>query len=263
MSLSKLDQIRELGNLITNNFDWDCFVGFNSDLKTDSGFSSRSDNMIVSSFREKAFAKFCNLDLKRIDKNGKDYELLVPSDLLHILPSKNHLYRFTLEYKSQEKVHRKRAPSSDVYKERNIIQKDDTYPIKIKNMMGSDDNKKTDIKTFVEKCKETKTCDFYIINQTNVKDFRIAILDEEYVRSRMYAYGDGAYADFEREHIHFLDLPVITPIQLNDYFFSEENSTKINLNLTMSEILEQSLNARFDLYSKVHKERKTIMNYFN
>ena len=231
--------IEKLAKLITENCDWDAFAGLCMDLINDPGFKSRSDNMIVSSIREKSFSHFCDIPLIYVDKNGRDYELFGDG----------------CEYKSQQKIFRDRKPN-DKYGElleKGIFQKDDTFPIKMRNLMGS---KKTDIESFLKQSKETKTCDFYIIHQASFPKFRIGLVEESEARKRFYAKGDGVYSDIPKDCIYFLDLPPIVPISINDYKFDEDFYTKIKLNDLFSTSLEALAQAKFDIYRKISSYKK-------
>jgi hypothetical protein len=233
--------LEEIADLIQNNCDWDSFVGFCMDIHNDIGFKSRSDNMLVSSMREKAFSHFCSIPLQHIDENGRDYKL----------------FKSPIEYKSQQNIFRVRKPNDKNGKlfERGIVQKDDTSPIKMKNFYGSGE---ATIHSFLEECKYNSTCEFIILNQTNCFDFRVGLVKDEYARTRYYAQGDGIYADFEKDHIHFLDLSNINPVTLNNNIFLENSYTTIKLNCPMSYSLQSLLEAKFNLYMKISEEMKKI-----
>lgn len=231
--------LEEVGNLIANNCDWNAFIGFCLDIQNDPGFKSKSDNMIVSSMREKAFSYFCSIPMNRVDLNGQDYEL----------------FQHGLEYKSQKTIFRKRKPNDKDGKLafRGIIQKDDTMAIKMKNYYGSD---KKDMDKFLDECKNTSTCKYFILNQTDPEDFRIALAEDEYVRSRYYPFGDGICADLEKEKMYFLDIPTTSPVTLNSYCFENDQNAIIKLDDLMSNSFDALLKAKFKLYSQISNQKR-------
>lgn len=209
-----MNQTEQVVDFLRKNINWDKFFGVCLDIKEDAGFTSRADNFAVSTAVEKAVVRFCTSELERIDALG--------CDLMHEVFG-------GIELKAKGTLFRKRdvKETSKTLMERNILGKDDSYPVKIKNFQGY---KKPE--EFLEIHKNTSTCNYYLIVQTQ-SEFDAAIVEDEYVRSRLYCHADGLFADFEKDKIHRLNLQNITPIRqskikLSDlYAKAEEDFFKV------------------------------------
>lgn len=205
-----MSETKEVVEFLRKNINWNKFFGVCLDIKEDSGFSSRADNFAVSTAIEKAVVRFCNSELRRIDAMGCDLD---------------HSLFGGIELKAKGILFRKQnvKQASKHLIERNILGKDDTYPVKIKNFQGY---KKPE--EFLEIYQKTSFCKYYLIIQT-LGDFDAAIVEDEYVRSRLYCYTDGLFADFEKDKIYRLNLQNINPIRqsevkLSDLYASAEDT---------------------------------------
>lgn len=200
-----MSQTEEVVKFFRETIDWNKFFGVCLDIKEDPGFSSRADNFTVSTAIEKALVRFCDSkiqELKRIDAIG--------CDLMHKIHK-------GVEVKAASNLFRVQniRSTSKHLMERNILGKDDTYPVKIKSFQG-----KKKPEEFLEFYRNTSTCNYYLIIQT-AKKFDAAIVEDEYVRSRLYSFSDGLLADFEKDKIHRLNLQNVNPIRQSEVKLSD------------------------------------------
>lgn len=201
-------KLKQFVELLTYNVDWHSYAGFLIDLKNDKGFKSNSNNMSKSEKRDFALSYFCSLGLDFVDKKGQDFRLLYKGE--EIKP----------EGKTLNKMYRIGNVRSAELIARNILGKGDTFQVKMYNSQGN-----CDPEELLEKVKNEPTYDFVILGQTD--PFMIGVVEGDYARSRLYAPKskgssngkvDGLMADFEKDHIMMIDIPVLVPVSLHDSF---------------------------------------------